>query len=90
MQAKMQLHLLTLDLFYLIDIGPKKSTPDPKNGRLPCSTLKEGKVLMKGSFGLAFLCLHTIHPLPFYLTDTLPLITQNIYLVADDTYSALK
>ena len=89
-KTKMQLHLFTLDLFCLTYIGPKKSTPDLKNGGLPCSTLNEGTVLMKGLFGLAFLSLHTTHPLPIYLTDTLPLITQNLYVIANSTYSVSK
>ena len=75
MQTKIHPHLFTLDLFCLTYIGPKKSTPDLKNGWLPSSTLNEGKVLMKGSFGLAFLRLHTTHLLLICLTDTLPSIT---------------
>ena len=54
-QTKMQPHLFFLDIFRLTYISPKNSTPDLKSGRLHCSTLIEGKVLMKASFGLAFL-----------------------------------
>ena len=90
MQTKIHLHLFTLDLFCLTYIGPKKSTPDLKNGGLPCSTLNEGKVRMKGSFGLAFLRLHTIHLLLICFTDTLPLITLNLCLTAGNTYSVPK
>ena len=66
------------------------ATPDLQNGGLPCATLNESKVLMKGSFALAFLCLHTIHLLPICLTDTLPLMTQNLCLIADNTYPVPK
>ena len=88
-QTQMQPHLFTLDLFCLTYVGPKKLKPDLKNERLPCPTLREGKILMKVSFGLglAFLSLHTINPFPICLTDTLPLITQNLCLITDNTYS---
>ena len=56
----------------------KEVNTRPDIGGLPCSTFNKGKVLVKGSFGLAFLHLHTIHPPPICLTDTLPLITENL------------
>ena len=89
-QTKIQPHLFTLDLFCLAYVGPNKSIPDLKNGGLPCFTLKERKGLMKSSFGLAFLRLHTIHPPPICLADTLLLITQKLCFVADNTYSVPK
>ena len=87
---KIQSHHFTLDIFCLTYISTKNLTPDLKNRGLPCSTLNKGKILMKGSFGLAFLRLHTIHPLSIFLTDILSLITQNLCLIADSTYSAPK
>ena len=48
------------------------------------------KCSWKVQFGLAFLSLHMIHPLPMCLTDTLPLITQNLCFIADNTYSVPK
>ena len=78
-QTKMQPHLFTLDLFSMTYIGPKKSTSDLKNGGLPCSTLSKGKVPIKDSFCLVFLHVHTMHPLPICLTDTLPLVKKKCY-----------
>ena len=60
-QTKLQPYFFTLDLFCLRYVGPKKSTLDQKNGGLLCFILNRDKVLIKGSFGLAFLCLHTIN-----------------------------
>ena len=89
-QAKMQPHRFTLDLFLMTYIGPKKSTKDRKKWGLPCSILNEGKVLMKCSYGLAFFCLHTVHLLVMSFIDTPSLITQNLCLIADNTYSVPK
>ena len=86
----MQPHRFTLDLFLLTYIDLKKSTKDRKKWGLPCSILNEGKVFMKCSFGLAFFCLHTVHLLVMPFIDTPSLITQNLCLIADNTYSVPK
>ena len=69
----------SLLIFSAWHIGPKKSASDLKNGGLPCSTLSKGKVPIKDSFCLVFLHVHTIHPLPICLTDTLSLVKKKSY-----------
>lgn len=75
--ATSSLHSLS---FQLDMYKPKELMTSPDLHNAPY----KGKVLMKDWFGLAFLRLHTIHPLP------ISLITQNLCPIADDTYSAPK
>ena len=76
---------------FLLDIyRPKEINTRPEKWRITLFTLKEGNVLKKGTFGFAFLRLHTKHLFPICLIDAIPFITQNVCLIANNTYSVTK